>query len=72
MDKSAGDSVFGEEVIVSKALQGFKWTTADARSWHDNTFGPWLVGKTLSVEGAKKGDACGHGIHIGKTATNTF
>jgi len=57
---------------VSKALQGFKWTTADARSWHDNTFGPWLVGKTLSVEGAKKGDACGHGIHIGKTATHAI
>ncbi len=53
----------------SLAVEGFKWTNADGRSWYDGEFGPYEVGKTLVVKNAiNGGDPCGRGIHIGKSA----
>ena len=49
---------------------GYKSVRVDGTSWYDGKFGPWEVGAMLSVEGAVRGGACGHGIHVGKTIAN--
>ena len=52
---------------------GFKWTNKDALSWHDQKFGPYVVGKTLKVKDApRNGEACGVGLHVGKTINDAI
>jgi hypothetical protein len=53
-------------------IEGYKWTNAEARSWHDGKFGPWTVGATLAVDDAEKDGACGRGIHVGRTPAHAI
>jgi hypothetical protein len=46
---------------------GYKWTTPKGHSWHDQKYGPYKVGKTMRVAGAKSGGPCGVGLHVGNT-----